>query len=399
MNNNKDIELDPILIDDKWGYADEAGNIVIPCQWLSAGNFSEGLAPVASEEGYGYIDKTGKLVIPYHPDWTDAWEFEDGVAIIYDNNYEEHVIDKSGNIVKNPEEDAELSYNEGYELAQTEYDKLAIKPASSEEWVDFFNNILLGRSGLFGFCGAAAFITFEEIRNLNLKQFNKELNALGKLSRQHAIDARIIDSLLPFPEDDYEGMHVDIPADLRPDYTTSSPFGSATGKLGSIYLKEVGMHMYLPHCDIYDPDDPDELVCADMQFDASGVKLSGLLSVLQSLIDPNKENKELTETILRCQQYEDTPSTLPALLKKYGIGVIDLSRNGWHRVNYAAIHAEALYVELDEQDHLQVTLQPEMWGWDDDSDNPFDATEAGFGELSDFIKEALNRARNTQRVK
>ena len=136
-----------------------------------------------------------------------------------------------------------------------------------------------------------------------------------------------------------------------------------------------------------------------MQFDASGVKLSGLLSVLQSLIDSNKENKELTETILRCQQYEDSPSTLPALLKKYGIGVINLSRNGWHRVNYAAIHAEALYVELDEQDHLQVTLQPEMWGWDDDFDNPFDATEAGFGELSDFIKEALNRARNTQRVK
>ena len=95
MNNNEDIELDPILIDDKWGYADEVGNIVIPCQWLSAGNFSEGLAPVASEEGYGYIDKTGKLAIPYHPDWTDAWEFEDGVAIIYDNNYEEHVIDKS----------------------------------------------------------------------------------------------------------------------------------------------------------------------------------------------------------------------------------------------------------------------------------------------------------------
>ena len=38
----------------------------------------------------------------------------------------------------------------------------------------------------------------------------------------------------------------------RPDYTYDSIFGSGTGKLGRIYMEEVGMHMYLPHCDVYD---------------------------------------------------------------------------------------------------------------------------------------------------
>ena len=121
------------------------------------------------------------------------------------------------------------------------------------------------------------------------------------------------------------------------------------------------------------------------------------LSVLQGILDPEKENQELAQAIERCRQYENGGSPLPSLLKKYGIGVVNLSSNGWHRVNYQNIHAEALYVELDEDNHLQVMLQPEPYG--DDFDNPFDATEAGFGELSDFIKEALNRARNTQRVK
>lgn len=133
------------------------------------------------------------------------------------------------------------------------------------------------------------------------------------------------------------------------------------------------------------------------QLDSTSVKISELLSVLQGILDPEKENLELAQAIERCRQYENGCSPLPSLLKKYGIGVVNLSSNGWHRVNYQNIHAEALYVELDEDNHLQVMLQPEPYG--DDFDNPFDATEAGFGELSDFIKEALNRARNTQRVK
>ena len=157
-------------------------------------------------------------------------------------------------------------------------------------------------------------------------------------------------------------------------------------------MLETGMHMYLPHCDIYDADNPDSLLCVGNQLDASSVKISELLSALQTILDPNKDNQDLTAAIERCIQYENGGSSLPTVLKKYGIGVVDLSNNSWRHINYGSIHAEALIVEIDESDHLQVTLQSNPWG--NDFENPFDATEAGFGELAKFIKEAVHRARD-----
>ncbi len=51
----------------KYGYIDRTGRVVIPPQFVDAGNFSEGLAGVQlSKEGHkhGYIDTSGKMVIP-----------------------------------------------------------------------------------------------------------------------------------------------------------------------------------------------------------------------------------------------------------------------------------------------------------------------------------------------
>ena len=292
----------------------------------------------------------------------------------------------------NNNDDLYLSYSEGYELAQTKFNQLSASPQTSEEWVEFFQNVSWNIYDMHGVCGVAAFITSQEVKNINVGQFSKELKSLGKVAEQYRSDSSMVGRLLPRIGRGFRGKAVVIPVDLRPDYHYDSFMGVRTGKLGRIYMLEVGMHMYFPHCDIYDADDPDTLLCAGNQLDESSVKLSELLFALQNILDPKKENQELTETIERCKQYENGGSSLPALLKKYGIGVVNLSNNSWRRVNSGSIHAEALFVELDESDHLQVTLQPEPWC--NDFDNPFDATEAGFGELSDFIKEAVNRARN-----
>ena len=49
----------------KFGFIDEVGNIVIPCKWKYAYDFSEGLAVVKdNNEKYGFIDKMGTVVIP-----------------------------------------------------------------------------------------------------------------------------------------------------------------------------------------------------------------------------------------------------------------------------------------------------------------------------------------------
>jgi hypothetical protein len=115
------------------------------------------------------------------------------------------------------------------------------------------------------------------------------------------------------------------------------------------------------------------------------------LLALQQVLDPNKENLELSDTIDRCRLYESSSSPLVAFLKKYGVGVVNLSANGWKQINCGHIHDTALYAIVDDNDHIQVTLRP--WKYLDERDNPFDATEAGFN-LSDYIKEAINRARN-----
>jgi hypothetical protein len=76
----------------RWGYVDGSGREVIPMQFLSAGDFAEGLAPVnvgrESSRGesslcglpgnYGYIDKTGAFVIK--PRFTHASRFQNGRA-------------------------------------------------------------------------------------------------------------------------------------------------------------------------------------------------------------------------------------------------------------------------------------------------------------------------------
>ena len=136
MNDLEDLELHIIEENGKYGYADEAGNNVIPCIWTDASSFSEGLAyvaddqdnygyidktgnvvipfiyldagffedglaPVRSNKGYGYIDKNNNVVIPFNSNWYDAEEFEDGIAKVYDCNYNVSYIDKFGNVIKN----------------------------------------------------------------------------------------------------------------------------------------------------------------------------------------------------------------------------------------------------------------------------------------------------------
>jgi hypothetical protein len=91
--------LDPALLDAsvfvrrglnnlRWGYVDREGRVVIPTQFLDAGDFSEGLAQVnvggakdshcGRPGNYGYIDKSGAFVIKTQ--FSMATAFKDGRA-------------------------------------------------------------------------------------------------------------------------------------------------------------------------------------------------------------------------------------------------------------------------------------------------------------------------------
>jgi hypothetical protein len=64
----------------KWGFVDRSGNFVIPLRFQKASDFSEGLAAVKIGAKWGYIDASGKIVIP--PRFESARSFTGGLALI-----------------------------------------------------------------------------------------------------------------------------------------------------------------------------------------------------------------------------------------------------------------------------------------------------------------------------
>ena len=93
------VELKPIERGGKFGFADETGKVVIPCQWESAGSFSEGLAAVKDDKKkWGFIDKTGTVMIPFQ--WDEvAYFFSEGLAPVKDDKDKWGFIDKTGILI------------------------------------------------------------------------------------------------------------------------------------------------------------------------------------------------------------------------------------------------------------------------------------------------------------
>ncbi|MEO5948316.1 MAG: WG repeat-containing protein [Chitinophagaceae bacterium] len=91
-----------------YGFVDNTGAIIIPIKYSNAGDFSEGKASVELNDLYGYLDKTGKVVIPFKYSYAD--EFKDGVAsVILDG--ESFNIDNRG-IRQKDEDEEEKQYDQ-----------------------------------------------------------------------------------------------------------------------------------------------------------------------------------------------------------------------------------------------------------------------------------------------
>lgn len=68
--------------DEGMGYIDTSGNLVIPCKYKRASEFSEGLASVSTtEKNKAYIDKKGNEVIKLKEDWV-CGDFSEGLATV-----------------------------------------------------------------------------------------------------------------------------------------------------------------------------------------------------------------------------------------------------------------------------------------------------------------------------
>ncbi len=86
-----------IVENDRIGFIDTTGKVVILPVFRVAGEFAEGLAEVRKDGTYGYIDHTGDFVIP--PQFNYALPFSGGVALVYKDSVS-FVIDKTGKKVE-----------------------------------------------------------------------------------------------------------------------------------------------------------------------------------------------------------------------------------------------------------------------------------------------------------
>lgn len=69
----------------KWGFKNNKDEVVVsPCWWLVYHQFSEGMCPVINDEKkVGFVDETGKLVIPCN--YVHALDFRDGLASVQED--------------------------------------------------------------------------------------------------------------------------------------------------------------------------------------------------------------------------------------------------------------------------------------------------------------------------
>lgn len=76
----------PVQRDGLWGFVDQHGKLIIPCEWEAVGMVVNGRAPVCKDGKWGAIDQTGELIVPCK--WTMLFVHDDGGFIVNDDGHE-----------------------------------------------------------------------------------------------------------------------------------------------------------------------------------------------------------------------------------------------------------------------------------------------------------------------
>jgi hypothetical protein len=103
-------------LDQKWGFIDKSGNTVIRPQYHAALSFSEGLAAVMNDKHkWGYINPKGEVVIPF--DFDGARPFSEGLASVAINKMFGY-INKNGRFIIPPRYATAGTFSEGLAAVQ-----------------------------------------------------------------------------------------------------------------------------------------------------------------------------------------------------------------------------------------------------------------------------------------
>lgn len=117
VSNRDNRQLHPVKNNGAWGFVDDEGVVVIPFEWDYAGVFNEGLALVRDDnDKYGFIDETGTEVIPCQ--WKEALSFSEGLSPVKDRNEKWGFINQSGEVVIRCEWEDAWAFSEGLALVE-----------------------------------------------------------------------------------------------------------------------------------------------------------------------------------------------------------------------------------------------------------------------------------------
>lgn len=170
---------------------------------------------------------------------------------------------------------------------------------------------------------AAEMLTATEMDGLDIDTFNHDCTALIDMAKHYRYDMRFVDQIMPWPEDaEWKGPEVYIPVEHRPLLVNDD----VKGRIGKIYMRDSGMRNYLPYCDIYSEQYPDELIADGVNLCYNNFPVSQVLEALQAVLDPEHSDSEWSKVIKRCHDFEGTGGDpLFNLLEKYGLAVVNLN--------------------------------------------------------------------------
>lgn len=136
--------LYPIYDGNLWGYIDKTGKKVIKSKFLSASDFSDGLAAVRFNGTYGYINERGTFIIP--PQYDFALNFKNGIAKVFIEG-KSFFINIKGNILFNHsfKEISEFN-NESLAIVETESKKFGLIDISGKLILDTIFKSIVGNS-------------------------------------------------------------------------------------------------------------------------------------------------------------------------------------------------------------------------------------------------------------
>jgi hypothetical protein len=124
-----------MLKNNKYGYIDSKGKMVVKASYDQALEFSEGLARVGKNNKYGFINEKGKVIIPVN--YLSASNFNYGLAVVKPATNKAFFIDKNGKpLDENIYRDAK-SFSEGLAAVQDESYKYGFINTQGEVIIPF----------------------------------------------------------------------------------------------------------------------------------------------------------------------------------------------------------------------------------------------------------------------